>query len=248
MAYEWVASGMRGLRLSRAGFLGVSPAIVGPATYRRPHCNAATSSLPTAPSVSILLRKVDGRHNGRGLATLGAVRRPSGTVHRRNTREVQLRRMHSAFAPPCSSGLAGVGKANLGGRHPSSLVTWSRSRFSTSTDTTLKKPKKSSGDEGDDDVPLLAEADVAEVVEVKEPTKEEPRHAHIEMPSIIDVGVQTDASRVVCTCGDLLLFRERQPLLASFAQSSSLGSRVHEVRKVERRLVRRKHGLHAYLV
>eukprot|EP00903_Cladosiphon_okamuranus_P015534 g14341.t2 len=47
-------------------------------------------------------------------------------------------------------------------------------------------PQELSGDEGVDGAPLVAEADVAEVVEVEELTKEEPRHAHIEMPSITE--------------------------------------------------------------
>lgn len=204
MAHGWVKGGMRGLRPSRARFFHVNPAAVGPATYRSSLCTAArapatTSSLPTTaiPSVSTLVRKVDGYHTGRGLATLGAVRHTSGTVHRRNTRQVQLRWMHARFAPPFSARERGLGRAqaHLAGRHPAGLAIWSRSCFSTSTDTTPKKPPESTADDEGDGIPV-AEADVAEVME---PTREEPRHSHIEMPSITDVGVgsQTRASRIV---------------------------------------------------
>lgn len=190
MAHGWVQSGARGLRPSRAGLLRVSPAVVGHTTHRSRLCasaraRATTSLLPTAPSVSTLIRKMDGCHDGRGLVALGAVAvwYSSGTVHRRNTRDVQLRQTHSAFAPPLSAREAGLRQAHLAGRHPFDLAAWSRSPLSTSADTTPKKPLESTRDEGSDGVPV-AEADVAEVVE---PTTEEPRHAHIEMPSITDV-------------------------------------------------------------
>ena len=68
-------------------------------------------------------------------------------------------------------------------RHPSGpLGTWSRLTFSTSTDSNPKKPLESTGDGGGD-------GDGVPVAEVVGPTKEEPRHTHIEMPSITDVGV-----------------------------------------------------------
>lgn len=185
MAHGWVKSGMRGLRSSGAGFLHVSPAVVGPTAYRNPLCTTArapatTAAVPTSPLlVFTQVRKVDGCYSARGLATLGAVRCTSGAV--------QLRRMHSAFAPPFSAPEASLRQVHVVGRHPSGLAAWSR--FSTSSDTTPKEPPESSGDEGVGGIPA-SEADVAEVVEPT-PT-EEPRHAHIEMPSITDVGVQTD--------------------------------------------------------
>lgn len=204
MAHGWVRSGMTGLRSSRAGFLRVSPAVVDPttatgATYRSPLCTAAraraTTSLPTSPAVSTLVRKVDGCNRGRGLATVGALRCISGAVHRRNVRELRLGRIHSACAPPVSAREAGLRQAHVVGRHISYLDT--RSGFSTSPDTTPKKPQESTGDEEVDGKPE-AEADVAEVVEPSKELKEEPRHAHIEMPSITDVGVQPGASRGQC--------------------------------------------------
>ena len=222
MAPGWAQSGMRGLRPSRAGFLRVSPAAVGlgPATSRSPRCSDArapmsTSSLPTAPSVSTLARKVDIYGNERGLATPGAVRCASGTVHRTNTSWVQRRRTHSAFAPlPLSAREAGFGQARrLVGRHPSGLAAWSRPTFSTSTDTNAKKPEETTGDGGGDGVPV-AEADVAEVAE---PTKEEPRHAHIEMPSITDVGGQTGASRAMRDSHESAIFGGLPLFLATVA-------------------------------
>lgn len=201
MAHGWVNSGMKGLRPSRAGFLRVSPAVVRPTrpsalcTMVNAPATASPVQLPAYPSVSTLVRKADGHSSGRGLATLNVERCTSGALHRRNTREVQVRRMHTAFAPPFSTRKAGLRQAqaqaplHAGERHPSGLPAWSR--FFVSTDTTTpKKPHESPRDDGVDAVPV-AEADVAEV---PEPTQEEPRHAHIEMPSITDVGVQTGAS------------------------------------------------------
>lgn len=190
MAYSWVKSSVRGLQSSRAGFLDVRTAAVGPTKYRNLSTAArapatTTSSLPTSPLVSTLVRDVDECKSGRGVATLGLVRCASGAVYRRNAREVQLRRMHSAFAPPFSARGAGLRQAYAAvGRHPSGLASWSR--FSMSTEAP-KNPHESTGGEEAASIPA-AEADVAEVVEPQ--TAEEPRHAHIEMPSITDVGVK----------------------------------------------------------
>lgn len=60
--------------------------------------------------------------------------------------------------------------------------------FSTSTDADSKKQTEteSQPDKESDDVPV-AEAGVEEVEKL---AKEEPRHAHIEMPSITEVSVK----------------------------------------------------------
>ena len=74
---------------------------------------------------------------------------------------------------------------------PAVLPSWSF--FSTSTDSNSKEQSGSTPDkERDEDVPI-AEADVAEVDKL---TKQEPRHAHIEMPSITEVKLGIFAPRL----------------------------------------------------
>lgn len=130
-----------------------------------------TSLVAPSSSLSSLVPTTDGCSGDRSVAMLDCVHNITGDVNRRRSSQVKLALMKR----PRFSATAAPASAVLG--HSSVLGTWSRS-FSTSTDGASKKLEVLDGAH-------VAEADVAEVME---PTKEEPRHAHIEMPSITDVG------------------------------------------------------------
>lgn len=175
--------GVRGLRYSGATVFQGS--LINN-TRCRLSCNAEKAvtgtSISTSPLVSTPVTKVD--NTRRSLVTVGAVRCASGDVSRRSTSEVQLRRMQapmfaSAFGTP-SSIIRGLRPAAVGAT--SGLPTWSS--FSSSTDVASKKAQGLTLEKGVDGVSVAA----ADVAQVAEPRKEEPRHAHIEMPSITDVG------------------------------------------------------------
>ena len=117
------------------------------------------------------------------LPTLGAMRYASGASYAGGIRGVQPRLVSSASPAPSSLRVL----RNV----PAVLPSWSC--FSTSTDSNSKEQSGSTPDkERDEDVPI-AEADVAEVDKL---TKQEPRHAHIEMPSITEVKLGIFAPRL----------------------------------------------------
>lgn len=173
---------VRGLRSSRAA------ALLGSLinnTRCGLSCNAdnaviRTSRVSTSPSRSTLLTKVHGHNTRQGLALLCE----SGDVSRRSTRQVQRR-----WVQAWTSASAVGGPSFIAGRlRPaapaaiSGLPTWSS--FSTS-DVPPTKDRGLTEEEGVDGVAVAA----ADVEPAAEPKKDEPRHAHIEMPSITDVGV-----------------------------------------------------------
>ncbi|CAM9637600.1 unnamed protein product [Pylaiella littoralis] len=130
--------------------------------------------------------RADGHSTQRSHVTVGALRCASGDASQRSTSDFQRRCMQTstpALAVEVLSTIAG-GLRPAGPGATSGLPTWSN--FSTSTDKPSKKAQGLMEGGGVDGVPLAA----ADVAQVAEPTKDEPRHAHIEMPSI------TDAERV----------------------------------------------------
>lgn len=195
MRARWVQSGVRGVRCSRAGVVSVRPVVDAVCVTRsahsvRPWCmpeqhlaQTGTSSATAAPPACIpdLALKVNGRNGRIGAAKRGtAVRRVSSETHRRCSTQVQLPRSEglmsaSSLRPSPASVLVGGPRTRALGATPNGGVLC---KLSTSSNgTTVEK--------GVDGAPV-AEAEVAEVAI---PAKEEPRHAHIEMPTITEVGV-----------------------------------------------------------
>ncbi|CAM9486832.1 unnamed protein product, partial [Ectocarpus fasciculatus] len=197
MRARWVHSGVRGLRCSGAGPVSVRPidAVSVPRSAHtfRPWCmpeqhvaQTGTSSATAAPPACIpdLALRVNGRNGRISAAKMGtAVRRSSSETHRRCSSQVQPPRWEcpmsaSSFRPSPASVLVGGPRTRaLGATQNGGALC----KFSTSSNGTTAVEK------GVDGATAVAEAEVAEV---EVPAKEEPRHAHIEMPRI------TEAERV----------------------------------------------------
>lgn len=207
MAYRcggWVKGGVRGLR--SCGAFRLHASLINNTRYRF-SCNAekavtaVTSPVSTSPLVSTLVTRADGHSTQRSHVTVGALRCASGDASQRSTSDFQRRCMQTstpALAVEVLSTIAG-GLRPAGPGATSGLPTWSS--FSTSTDKPSKKAQGLMEGGGVDGVPLAA----ADVAQVAEPTKDEPRHAHIEMPSITDVGVNQDLV-LLCVPRDTCFF------------------------------------------
>ncbi|CAM9468304.1 unnamed protein product [Ectocarpus sp. 12 AP-2014] len=189
MRARWVQSGVRGLRCSRAAVVSVRPimdAVSGTRSAHtfRPWCmpqphvtqngtSSATAVSPTCiPDLALRVKRRNGRISA---AKLGTVRRLSNET-RRGTR-VQPPRSEGPMSAlslrlsPASALVGGPRTRALGATSNGGVLC----EFSTSSNgTTVGK--------GVGGAPV-AEAEVAEVAL---PAKEEPRHAHIEMPTITE--------------------------------------------------------------
>ncbi|CBJ48962.1 conserved unknown protein [Ectocarpus siliculosus] len=195
MRARWVHSSVRGLRCSRAGVVSVRPimdAVSGTRSAHtfRPWCmpeqhvaqtgtSSATAVSPTC--IPDLALRVNGRNGRISAAKLGTVRRLSNEARRGCSTQVQPPRSGGPMSAlslrpsPASVLVGGPRTRALGATLNGGVLC----EFSTSSNgTTVEK--------GVDGAPV-AEAEVAEVAM---PAKEEPRHAHIEMPTI------TEAERV----------------------------------------------------
>ncbi|CAN0470893.1 unnamed protein product, partial [Ectocarpus sp. 8 AP-2014] len=189
MRARWVHSSVRGLRCSRAGVVSVRPimdAVSGTRSAHtfRPWCmpeqhvaqNGTSSATAVSPTcIPDLALRVNGRNGRVSAAKLGTVRRLSNEARRRCTTQVQPPRsegpMSALYLRP-SPVLVGRPRTRALGATSNGGVLC---EFSTSSNgTTVEK--------GVDGAPV-AEAEVAEVAM---PAKEEPRHAHIEMPTITE--------------------------------------------------------------
>ena len=196
-------AGTRGVQVSRAcGFhvgatLGnVSSTSDVSGNFRRNlrRDRSTTSTAPgTAAGISSLVPNVNtGNCSDEGFGGLGPVRRASRDTHRWNRKverassKTQFRRFLMAEYPPTSSMQAGAPAA---GARPGSISRALR-KLSTTPEDASKAP------EGPDvekkgDIASVAEAGIAERMES---LPEEPRHSHVEMPSITDVRSEEPSS------------------------------------------------------
>ncbi|CAM9468881.1 unnamed protein product [Ectocarpus sp. 12 AP-2014] len=194
MRARCVHSSVRGLRCSRAGVVSVRPimdAVSGPRSAHtfRPWCipeqhvaqNRTSSATAVSPTcIPDLAPRLNRRNDRKSAAKLGTVRRSSNEALRGGA-QVQPPRSEGPMSvlslrpSPASVLVGGPRTRALGATSNGGVLC----KFSTSSNgTTVEK-----GVDG----ASVAEAEVAEVAL---PAKEEPRHAHIEMPTI------TEAERV----------------------------------------------------
>ncbi len=165
---------MHGIKIGTGGWVQVGIRLRSCKAAGILHSNPCCTALAAAEAAC----KTASSSRARSLNTLSVVRYALGAPYRRGIRDVQLRPVNSAFTVPTSFGVL---QAEVG-RTPSVLP---GSCFSTSTGADSKKQAESQPDKESDGVPV-AEAGVEEVEKL---AKEEPRHAHIEMPSITEVSV-----------------------------------------------------------
>lgn len=177
MRSAWVNKSLRRFPLLRPGtstsspILGIALVARGGLTFRNLFSCIQKRPAPS-PLLSGLLPTIDVCSGGRRATMLGSVRYVTCNMHRRTGGLVQF-----ALTTRTRFSSTGVQPTAVPPGPISVLGTRSCS-FSTSANGASKKLEILDGSQ-------VAEADVAEVME---PTKEEPRHAHIELPSITDVG------------------------------------------------------------
>lgn len=170
-------AGARGLRISGASGRHIYPAL-GIISSSKVHLEYHTSTgLPTAwsaPSTDDLL--VNPRCGEADSASPRVVRRTPSHV-RRWSKEAN----HSSFRTQLTRQYSSAAPTRL-----ASVPAWSWRSLSTSSSDKASKNPEGEGLDGGGDVEgvPVAEAEVSEKVGA---TQEEPRHSHIEMPSITDV-------------------------------------------------------------
>ncbi|CAM9127837.1 unnamed protein product [Laminaria digitata] len=198
MITRWVKAGARRVQISRACGFHVSAAL-GNATsdaignfhrnVRKDRSNTTTSTArgTAATGLSSLVPNVNKSNYSFGC--LGLVRCASTGSHRwnRNVVERASRRTHltqfsmAAEYPPTLSSMRARGSDTAAAATGS--ISRSFRKLSTTSEEGSKAPEGSDGAKKVDVAPV-AEAGIAELTEG---LPEEPRHSHVEMPSITDV-------------------------------------------------------------
>lgn len=202
MITRWVKAGTRGAQVSRTCGFHVGAILGNASTYdvsghfhRNPNLStpstaARVTARGTAASLGPNATKGSCQYHSSGClapvrcASSGGARRWPSNVERALSvsSRTQLTRFSKPEYPPILSSIRGGGGAAATAAHPAGCSSRALRKLSTSSsDGSSKAPEGLDGEEKQVDI---ASAGIAERIEG---LPEEPRHSHVEMPSITDV-------------------------------------------------------------
>ena len=197
MITRWVKAGIRGVQVSRFGgfhgrngFSTVNSDVSDHfhPNLRRDHSTTTRTARGTAACPSSLVPSTNkGNCGGQSSGCLGPVRHASNGSQRWNSNverassRTQLARFLIAEYPPTLSSMRARGPAATAA--PAVSIGRALRKLSTNSEKGSKTPEGPDGDKKLEVAPV-AEAGIGEITEG---LPEEPRHSHVEMPSITDV-------------------------------------------------------------
>lgn len=216
MITRWVKASTRGVQVYRfCGFHegatlgnGSSTSDVSGHFHRnlRRDCSTTSTARGTAAGLSSSIPNVNkGNCGGQSFGCLDSVRHASSGPQRWNSNverassKTQLARLFMAEYPPTFSSMLARGPATAA---PPGSISRALRKLSTNSEEGSKTP------EGPDEDKKVEVASVAEagIGELTEGLPEEPRHSHVEMPSITDVSSVWSHLRPVLLCAGILLY------------------------------------------